>query len=275
MSDTARPKSTGDKLSAREVNEDLPIEMTAGEAISGTPKAIYIKDSDGYVYKCDASFSDERIGHFIGFNTDISGASGSPVSVQTKGIVEGFSGLDAGKFYYLSDTAGDISTAPGTYEKLVGIAISTTELLILKGVLVESTPQTIVGQKTFGTFPLLPSGSPTSNNQAAPKIYVDEIPHKFGSYGTPYSIAKEYQANTDGFVLVRCEPAANKRTGIQIAVDSGSPTTVRLKDMADKSGATLNDCGFSCPVPKNWHWQVDEYGDTGSAEIEVYWVPLS
>jgi len=128
MSDTTRPKSTGDKLSADEINQDLPVQMTAGETINGAtlPVALYIKDADGEVYACDAD--DANALEFIGFAVSNS-TDGNPITVQTKGIVSGFTGLDAGKKYYIQDDK-TIGTSIGTYEVLVGIAISTTQILI-------------------------------------------------------------------------------------------------------------------------------------------------
>lgn len=131
MSDTARPKSSGDKLSAEEVNQDLPIQMTTGESINGAtlPVAVYIKDADGEVYACDADDQDAL--EFSGFAVS-NGTDGNPITVQTKGIVSGFTGLDAGKKYYVQDDK-TIGTSIGTYEVLVGIAISSTQILIMKG----------------------------------------------------------------------------------------------------------------------------------------------
>jgi len=128
MSNTARPKSAGDKLSAAEINADLPVVVTAGETINGAtlPVAVYIKDADGEVYACDAD--DANALEFIGFAISNS-TDGNPITVQTKGIVSGFSGLDAGKKYYVQDDK-TIGTSIGTYEILVGIAISTTQILI-------------------------------------------------------------------------------------------------------------------------------------------------
>lgn len=131
MSDTQRPKAAGDQLSAVEVNQDLPIIMTAGEAIAATPVAVYVKDADGYIYKTTATPFSENIENFMGFATEIAGASGSAIAVQTHGIVGGFSALDAGRLYYLSDTAGLIGTAVGTIRVLVGVAISATQILVL------------------------------------------------------------------------------------------------------------------------------------------------
>ena len=43
MSDSARPKDVGEKLSAREVNQDLPFTINAGEAMASTPVAVYLE----------------------------------------------------------------------------------------------------------------------------------------------------------------------------------------------------------------------------------------
>jgi hypothetical protein len=66
---------------------------------------------------------------FVGFaNAAISATVTG--SVVVGGVVSGLSGLVAGKTYYLADSAGTISTTAGTNTKKVGIALSTTTLLI-------------------------------------------------------------------------------------------------------------------------------------------------
>jgi len=172
MSDTAKPKTAGDKLSADEVNNDLPIPMTAGETINGAtlPVAIYIYDTDNEVYACDAN--DTAKLYFIGFAITNS-TDGNGITIQTKGIVSGFTGLDAGKKYYVQDDK-TIGTSVGTYEVLVGIAISATQLLIFTRELTQKA-QTITGIKTFGSIPVLPASDPTTDNQATRKSYVMKI----------------------------------------------------------------------------------------------------
>ena len=132
MSDTARPKTAGDKLTADEISRDLPVQATGGETISvaSNPIPVYVKDADGECYKTDASFNDERIHSFVGFAvTDV--ADTTAFALQHLGVVSGFTGLDLGAEYYLSDTPGAISTTAGTYKKLIGIAISATEIKII------------------------------------------------------------------------------------------------------------------------------------------------
>jgi len=177
MSNTARPKTAGDKLASDEVNRNLPIEATAGETISvaSNPIPVYIKDTDGECYKTDASFDDERIHNFVGFAMT-AGSDGNAFTLQTHGVVIGFTGLDAGKPYFLSDTAGAISTSVGTQEKMIGIAISATQIWIAPWAYLGLTQkaQTITGIKTFGSIPVLPASDPTSDNQSARKSYVDD-----------------------------------------------------------------------------------------------------
>jgi hypothetical protein len=51
--------------------------------------------------------------------------------IEINKIQNGFSGLEDGEKYYLSDTPGAISTTPGTNTVLIGVAVSETELLIV------------------------------------------------------------------------------------------------------------------------------------------------
>lgn len=132
MSDTQRPKAVGDKLAADEINKDLPVPLTAGEAIASTPLAVYIKEADGLCYKTTATPVGENATSFIGFTADIATGSGSPISVQMKGLVSGFTGLATGSEYFLQDVAGTIGTPQGGLVKFIGYAVSTTQILLVK-----------------------------------------------------------------------------------------------------------------------------------------------
>jgi hypothetical protein len=106
--------------------------LVAGETLAGAtlPVPVYQDKSDNELYACDAN--DTAKLKFIGFVTT-SGGNAEAVRFQSNGVVGGFSGLAEGEKYYVQDTAGTIGTTPGTYEILVGIAISQTELLIQRG----------------------------------------------------------------------------------------------------------------------------------------------
>lgn len=69
---------------------------------------------------------------FLGFITAITGGgvAGTAVTIQTGGVVTGLSGLVPMATYYLSNTSGTLSLTAGTNSKKVGVAVSTTSLMI-------------------------------------------------------------------------------------------------------------------------------------------------
>jgi hypothetical protein len=105
--------------------------LTAGESIAGTPPyyPVFIKDADNKFYLSDANDTDRL--QFDGFVKGNVSADATQ-SVQLVGIVDGFTGLDTGKLYYVQDSIGQIGTSPGSTNILVGKAVSATELLIMK-----------------------------------------------------------------------------------------------------------------------------------------------
>lgn len=107
--------------------------MTAGATINGAtlPVPVYQNTTDNEYYACDGN--DTAALKFQGFAIS-NGTDANPISIQYSGVVTGFSGLDEGLAYYLSDTVGTIQNTPGTTSVMVGVAISATELFIRKGV---------------------------------------------------------------------------------------------------------------------------------------------
>ena len=83
----------------------------------------------GEFYKSDAN--DINRLNFVGFAIS-NGTDGNPIDIQFNGIVKGFSGLEEGKKYYVTNTTGSIGLDGGTNKILVGVAISATELFIIK-----------------------------------------------------------------------------------------------------------------------------------------------
>jgi hypothetical protein len=106
--------------------------LNAGATINGAtlPVPVYQNTADNEIYASDGN--DTAKLKFIGFAISNS-TDGNPITVQTSGIVGVFTGLTEGTSYYVQDTVGTIGTTPGTYEVLVGIAISETQLLVQKG----------------------------------------------------------------------------------------------------------------------------------------------
>jgi len=101
---------------------------TTGEAIDGstTPQAVCVAVADGLIYKADANTS-TRVNAY-GFITTNALITTTPY-VKVAGIVGGFAGLTVGAMYYVTDTAGSISTTPSTTCIIpVGRAISATQI---------------------------------------------------------------------------------------------------------------------------------------------------
>ena len=65
----------------------------------------------------------------LGFATT-NAQAGEQVTVQTGGLIKGFTDLVVGKKYYVQDTPGQIGKAPGTHQKLIGLGTSARELLV-------------------------------------------------------------------------------------------------------------------------------------------------
>ena len=60
--------------------------------------------------------------------------SGGTADVSTAGLMSGFTSLSAGSIYYLSDSsAGQITGTPPTTKIPIGIAVSSTELMLIQG----------------------------------------------------------------------------------------------------------------------------------------------
>lgn len=106
-------------------------DLNAGEAINGAtlPVPVYQDTTDGELYACDAN--DAAKLNFLGFAISNS-TNGNPITLQTEGILGGFTGLTRGVKYYVQDTAGTIGVTPMGFMVKVGRAISTTEILIEK-----------------------------------------------------------------------------------------------------------------------------------------------
>lgn len=85
------------------------------------------KTTAGKIYKSDANVVDRST--VFGFAIS-SGNLDESIDVISSGKISGFTGLTAGSTYYVSDTAGTISDTIGTAGIKVGMAVSTTELLI-------------------------------------------------------------------------------------------------------------------------------------------------
>jgi len=121
----AETLTDGSDASALHVHSDFSV--TSGEAFAiGAP--LYIRVADGRAWMIDSSAGGEQVEAFIGF-AQIA-ATGAAETITVSPVYDSNqAGLTAGSYYYATDAAGVISTTPGTVEKLLGLAISATEII--------------------------------------------------------------------------------------------------------------------------------------------------
>jgi hypothetical protein len=102
--------------------------QTSGEALA-INDVVYFKESDARWYKVDADLTATFDGLQMGINKTTAAGASVTIQVAISGPVSGFSGLTPGSKYYASNTAGAITTTPGTYSVFVGWALTATVLL--------------------------------------------------------------------------------------------------------------------------------------------------
>lgn len=124
------PFVAGDQLPAADLNDAaLSPAVTYGETIT----VLYAlrANSDGKVYLLRGNTLANATG-FIGFAAE-SGVLNDTKRILGPGkLVTGLSGLTANAPVYISDTSGVVSSTPGTYSVMVGWAITSTSLVIVK-----------------------------------------------------------------------------------------------------------------------------------------------
>jgi hypothetical protein len=104
--------------------------QTAGETIA-QGNAVYLKFSDMRWYKAEADV-DATISNTLKGIAKGAGSTGNVIAggVQIFGMCNVFTGLTANTDYWLADTAGAISTTPGTKKVYIGKSSSTTNILV-------------------------------------------------------------------------------------------------------------------------------------------------
>lgn len=111
--------------------DSLIVQGNGGEAIVAG-NLVYFKTSDQEWYKTDA----DTVATIEGVQLGIAKGTGSDGVAITGGIQTAgtytTTGLTAGSLYYASNTAGAISSSAGTTARVIGIALSTTKLLIIQ-----------------------------------------------------------------------------------------------------------------------------------------------
>lgn len=182
------------------------VALTASTTITGgaTPQPVYVASSTnpnaGGVLLADGN--DINAVDFIGFAVS-NATAGQTVYVQKDGVVNGFTGLTKGATYYVQDAVGTIGTSTGTYEIKVGVAVSSTELLVQRGY------DEYIGSAAFdsGNHTTESAVSTTTIPVNAKKVVVELGYRSFSSHisytqfvvyrhGVTSGNAKEYHATT-------------------------------------------------------------------------------
>ena len=99
----------------------------AGESLVAG-NIVYFKEADQKWWKTDADVAATVNEAKIGFAQSAAVAN-DPLNILVQGTEKNQVGLTAGSKYYVSNTAGAISTTPGTNPRFVGWAKTTTQLL--------------------------------------------------------------------------------------------------------------------------------------------------
>jgi hypothetical protein len=114
------------------LNSDLTDRTSNANTLTNVGSAAFASTSAGltgqYVRVASAALVDTATA-FVGFATTSISALATG-TWATHGVISVFSGLTQGVQYYLSNTPGAIATSVGTVTKKVGIALSSTMLLI-------------------------------------------------------------------------------------------------------------------------------------------------
>lgn len=141
--------------------------------------------------------------------------NGNTGTVQNRGVLAGFTGLDVGTIYYVDpDTAGEITPTrpdPSEYTQMVGVARSDTQLEIILGSVekgrqdMEANRETLSGNKTVTTADaqiqsLDPNGS--DRNVTLP-AEADSAGLTYFVYNRSAASAEELNVKNDAAALIR------------------------------------------------------------------------
>jgi hypothetical protein len=138
---------------------------TAGESIVAGDE-VYFKTSDQEWYKTDADTAATVEGVQLGIALG-TGSNGVAITggIQIAGTWA-TTGLTAGALYYASNTAGARATSAGTTSQIVGLALSTTKLLIIP-----RNPQTPTTNEKAAMAGGAAFGTPSESNKYITEAY--------------------------------------------------------------------------------------------------------
>lgn len=200
---------------------------TAGETVAAG-NLIYFDDTDNEWKKCDADTASTVENTLLGIAQG-AGVDGGAISsgVLLRGLDSNQSGLAAGAIYYASNTAGGISSSPGTKEVTLGFSYSTTQLYFnprFNQQITEDEQDALAGT----------SGTPSSSNKF---VTNDDV----ASAATANKIARR---NATGDITVPSTPSASTDAASKSYVDSLFPSrkiAVQTAQLTLNSSSTETD----------------------------------
>lgn len=233
--------------------------QTSGEALTAND-IVYFKEADAKWYKVDADLTTtfDQLQMGVAQSTVSSNAT---VTIGISGPMSGFTGLTAGSKYYASNTAGSITTTPGTYSVFVGWALSTTILLF------DSVGKTLPTQKEKDAL-VGSTGIPSSTNKYITQDNVSSATTD-QTQTTQNSSIELGEANTTtkkNKTAQSFTPTKTKIRGVNLykSADTGTFTgTVTVSIQADSTGSP-SGTPLATKTLTNLEWTVKP---TGAFEV--------
>lgn len=240
--------------------------QTSGEALA-INDIVYFKESDQRWYKADADLTTTFDQLQIGINKTTAGASGVTIQVAISGPVSGFTGLTAGSKYYLSNTAGAITTTAGTYSVFLGWALSTTSLLfnpVLKTLPTQKEKDALVGS----------TGIPSSTNKYVTQDNTSSATTdqtQLTQNGT-VELGEANATTKKNKIAQSFIPTKTKIRGVNLykSADTGTFTgTVTISIQADSAGAP-SGTALATRTFTNEEWATKSVGEFETLFISEY-----
>lgn len=253
--------------------------QTSGEALT-INDIVYFKESDQRWWKADADLTATFDQLQLGINKTTAGSAGTTIQIAISGPVSGFSSLTPGSKYYLSNTAGGISTSAGTYSVFVGWALSATILLfdpVLKTLPTQKEKDAMGGS----------TGTPSSTNKFVTQdsqSFADVDQSQTTQNGT-VEVGEADSTTKKNIIAQSFIPAKSKIRGVKLykSADTGTFTgSVVITLQADTTGSP-SGTPLATATLTNAQWNALSVGEfqalfaaeySGITTGSLYWIVI-
>lgn len=243
--------------------------QVAGENLTAND-IVYFKEADQKWWKADANAITPSTQAQLGLagSTVVTDAT---LQIFISGPINTFTGLTAGSKYYLSDTAGSISTTEGSNPILIGWALSTTTILL------NTTNKTL----PIGTLSTTVNPENILIEDNASAASTDQVQ---GTQNGTVEVGEADATLKKNKIAQSFIPERTKIRGVSLykSADSGTFTgTVTISIQADSSGSPSGSA-LASKVYSNGEWSlvaVGEFEALFSSEISLtigatYWIVI-